>query len=141
MVNFVPPEDTIEVEPAPNPETMFIPADTSPPVTAVAASTSASAASKSAVAAVPEIPFNDKGIPDAWVVQVVSLSSKEAAIKLRDELQSDGHKAYIREVATASGVFNRVFIGPKLDRAEALAIKAQMDERFKVTAQVRRFEP
>lgn len=139
VVEFVPPQNTVEVEPAPNPETMFLPEEETIPAEETAAPVPEFA--QEDLAPVPELPLNDKGIPAAWVVQVVSLSNKDAAIKLRDELQSDGHKAYIREVTTANGVFNRVFIGPKLDRTEAMAIKAQMDERFKVSAQVRPFEP
>lgn len=138
VVEFVPPQNTVEVEPAPNPETMFLPDEEATPAEATAP---VPASAQEDLAPVPELPLNEKGIPAAWVVQVVSLSNKDAAIKLRDELQSDGHKAYIREVTTANGVFNRVYIGPKLDRAEAMAIKAQMDERFKVSAQVRPFEP
>lgn len=139
-VKFATPVPTVEVEPAPAPETMFLPegesdsAANSPVATNVAPPPESVAPELSA-------PPPESAIPDAWVVQVVSLSSKDAAIKLRDELQSEGHKAYTREVTTAAGVFNRVFIGPKLDKAEAQAIKAEMDSRFKVNAQVRRFEP
>ena len=75
------------------------------------------------------------------MVQVASLSNKEAASKLRDELQAEGHKAYVRTVTTANGSVTRVFIGPKLDKEEALKVKAEVDKRLKVNAMVLRFKP
>lgn len=140
-VEFTTPVPTVEVEPAPAPETMFLPEGESDSTANSPAVASAGPPADSTVTSVSSTPRAETAIPDAWVVQVVSLSNKDAAIKLRDELQAEGHKAYIREVTTAAGVFNRVFIGPKLDKAEALAIKTEMDSRFKVNAQVRRFEP
>lgn len=140
-VEFTAPAPTLDVEPAPAPETMFLPEEESDLRNNSPAPVSTSPPSDTAAPSVSSMPSAETAIPDAWVVQVVSLSSKDAAIKLRDELQSEGHKAYIREVATTAGVFNRVFIGPKLDKTEALAIKTEMDSRFKVNAQVRRFEP
>lgn len=153
IVEFTAPEPQQDVEPAPAPETMFLPSEVSEPegvsnVTTVPASSApassapaSSAAAQSSSSAAPPLTLNEKGIPEAWVVQVVSLSNKAAAIKLRDELQADGYKAFVREVTTASGTFNRLFIGPKLDKAEAMAIKADLDKRLSVSAQVRRFEP
>ncbi len=149
IVEFTAPEPQQDVEPAPAPETMFLPSEVSEPegvssVTTAPASSAApaiSTAAQSSSSAAPPLTLNEKGIPEAWVVQVVSLSNKAAAIKLRDELQADGYKAFVREVTTASGTFNRLFIGPKLDKAEAMAIKAELDKRLSVSAQVRRFEP
>jgi DedD protein len=143
IVEFTAPEPQQEVEPAPAPETMFVPSETSEPEQVSNASEipASSAVAQSSSSAAPQLTLNEKGIPEAWVVQVVSLSNKAAAIKLRDELQADGYKAFVREVTTASGTFNRLFIGPKLDKAEAMAIKAELDQRLSVSAQVRRFEP
>jgi DedD protein len=139
VVEFNKPEIGLVVEPAPAPEAMFIPADDAPVTTAEPLVNPEETSAQ--LSPVPELPLNDKGIPDAWVVQVVSLSSQSAAMKLRDELQSDGHRAYVREITTDSGTYNRVFIGPKLSKTEALAVKAQIDQRLKVSSQVKRFEP
>jgi DedD protein len=136
VIEFNTPEPSFDVESAPDPETMFIPSEAPDPMPSPVTSAPAGELSP-----VPEIPLNEKGVPEAWVVQVVSLSNKAAAVALRDELQRDGHKAYLREVTTDSGTFSRVYIGPKLDRAEALAIKKELDQRLKVNSQVRRFEP
>lgn len=151
---FKPPQPVPNIEPAPAPETMFVPTEAEPEqtitnVSSVAASHSSvpsTAAVKSAVtsahaASVPAMPLNAQSLPDAWVVQVGSFATKEAANKLRDDLQEDGQKAYVRTTASAGGSISRVYIGPKLDRAQAQAIKDQMDKRLKVKSMVMRFQP
>jgi len=156
---FKAPQPVPNIEPAPAPETMFVPTEAAPdvppanvpaaPVTSsgIASSVAASLASpaKSSVSAhvssVPAMPLNGQNIPDAWVVQVGSFTTKEAANKLRDELQEDGQKAYVRTVTTNGTAISRVYIGPKLDRAQAQAVKEQMDKRLKVKSMVMRFQP
>ncbi|MDZ7924751.1 MAG: SPOR domain-containing protein [Marinagarivorans sp.] len=85
------------------------------------------------------MPLNQKGLPDAWVVQVGSFTTKEAANKLRDDLQADGQKAYVRTTVSGTSAISRVYIGPKLDKNQALALKEQMDRRLKVKSMVMRF--
>ena len=156
-VDFNEPKRPEGIESAPSPETMFVPDETEqaataqiPPaeqsvVTAVTTSvstvqsTSSNAASVSA--SVPVIPLNAQGLPDAWVIQVASLSVQAAANKLRDELQAEGHKAYVRSVPGANATIYRVFIGPKQDKAQAIAIKTQLDKRLKVNSLVLPFKP
>lgn len=149
-VTFETPQQPTEISPAPEPETMFLPQEPEPEPEAEIKEASPSAASAGSnpvnttvdtTDEVPELPLRADGIPEAWVVQVASLSNKEAASKLRDELQADGHKAYVRTVTTANGSVTRVFIGPKLDKAEALKVKAEVDKRLKVNAMVLRFKP
>lgn len=148
QVNFESPYQDPEILPAPEPETMFLPPEPEPipvpqpPAVEPAASATPVANPPADIAKeVPELPLGADGIPEAWVVQVASLSNKEAAAKLRDELQAEGHKAYVRSVSTANGSVTRVFIGPKLDKAEALKVKADVDKRLKVNAMVLRFQP
>jgi DedD protein len=146
-VAFDEPELVEDIEPAPAPESMFLPdesqpLDSIPPAEPPVVSTSlTSAASSSSVAreSVPALPLNSQGLPNAWVIQVASLGSQEAANKLRDQLQADGHKAYVRAVPNTSAY--RVFIGPKQDKSEALAIKSQLDKRLKVNSLVLPFKP
>lgn len=157
-VDFNEPVQPEGIEPAPAPETMFVPesdesavgdiavtppaaTEASPPVTAVTTSQSASSANVAAPEPAPELPLNAKGLPDAWVIQVASLSAQEAANKLRDQLQAEGHKAYVRAVPTAKGNIYRVYIGPRQDKAELLAIKSQLDKRLKVNSLVLPFKP
>lgn len=150
QVTFETPQQQTEISPAPEPETMFLPPEPEPEPKAEIEEVSPSVASADSnpvdttadtTDEVPELPLGTDGIPEAWVVQVASLSNKEAASKLRDELQADGHKAYVRTVTTANGSVTRVFIGPKLDKAEALKVKAEVDKRLKVNAMVLRFKP
>jgi len=152
-VDFNEPIRPEGIEPAPAPETMFIPdeaesmpvAQVPPAEQVVAAATSSvqSTSSKAAVAdaSVPVNPLNTQGLPDTWVIQVASLSAQAAANKLRDQLQAEGHKAYVRAVPSASTTIYRVFIGPKQDKSEALAIKLQLDKRLKVNSLVLPFKP
>lgn len=139
-VSFETPEQNPEIQPAPAPDTMFLPPEPEP-VVAQSSSSSPPAANTRDVDVVPALPLGADGIPEAWVVQVASLGNTAAANKLRDELQAEGHKAYVRSVNTANGSVTRVFIGPKLDKAEALAVKVEVDKRLKVNSLVLRFQP
>ncbi len=154
---FKPPQPVPNIEPAPAPETMFAP--TEPVVEQAVATVSSVAASSvssavvsgvsvssaksiaSHASSVSAMPLNQQGLPDAWVVQVGSFTTKEAANKLRDDLQADGQKAYVRTTPSSSGTISRVYIGPKLDKSQALALKEQMDKRLKVKSMVMRFQP
>lgn len=146
-VEFALPEADLAVEPAPEPETMFLPSDTpsAAPVAAepapTAVPTSTPAPQAQSLPGVPELTLDDKGLPQAWLIQVASLGNYEAAVRLRDQLQAEGYRAFLRETVTDTGRFNRVLIGPKADRAEAESIKRKIDAQFKVNAQIRRFEP
>ena len=154
-VDFNEPTQPEDIEPAPAPETMFVPdesenapAASMPPAEQLVAETistssgqSFSSKSANTEASVPVIPLNTQGLPDAWMVQVASLSVQAAANKLRDQLQAEGHKAYVRSVPSASATIYRVFIGPKQDKAQALAIKSQLDKQLKVNSLVLPFKP
>jgi DedD protein len=155
-VDFNEPQQPEGIEPAPAPEVMFVPDEVEqesepaaapqiPPAELAVAASSSSAQSISSKAvtsaAVPVIPLNSQGLPDTWVIQVASLSAQDAANKLRDQLQVEGHKAYVRAVPGANTTIYRVFIGPKQDKAQALAIKTQLDKRLKVNSLVLPFKP
>lgn len=149
-IEFNAPQPVLDVEPAPAPETMFAPSEAGPesimssadkddvPERVTNKDGSKAPASGQAVATMP---LNAQGLPDAWVVQVGSFSTKEAADKVRDDLQADGIKAYVRTVPAAKGSVSRVYIGPKLDRAQAQAIKSQIDKRLKVDSIIMQFQP
>jgi DedD protein len=84
---------------------------------------------------------DDKGLPVAWVIQVASLSSADAAEQLKKSLQDKGFKAYTQVVKAGSGQAVRVYVGPKLSREQADAQKREIDRAFKVNALVTRFQP
>lgn len=160
-VDFNEPKAVDALEPAPAPETMFVAGEdeevpvgsavvppsepglavdtTSKSITSVSAQSSIP--SKAANPAVAEMPLNAQGLPNAWVIQVASLSNLDAATKLRDQLQSEGQKAFVRSVSSGNTSIHRVFIGPKLDKNEALGLKPQLDKRFKVNSMVLPFKP
>jgi len=157
---FKPPQPVPNIEPAPAPETMFVPTEATPETVATTVSSATSSRASSAAVAthtssvakssakaqaqassVPAMPLNAQGLPDAWVVQVGSFTTKEAANKLRDDLQADGQKAYVRTVVTNGNSISRVYIGPKLDRAQAQAVKEQMDKRLQQKTMVMKFQP
>jgi DedD protein len=160
-IDFNEPAQPEGIESAPAPETMFVPENDSAPVAELPVppaetidsqpipntqvSTQAQASSSASVAVkpdqVPNLPLNDRGLPDAWVIQVASLSSQEGANKLRDQLQAEGHKAYVRAIPSANGNIYRVFIGPRQDKAQLQAIKVQLDKRLKVNSLVLPFKP
>ncbi len=148
-VAFDEPVQPDSIEPALTPETMFLPDENEQssvapstieqPVIENTVTGVKTSVSNSSSDSVPGLPLNTKGLPDTWVIQVASLGSQEAANKLRDQLQADGHKAYVRAVPNT--VAYRVFIGPKQDKAEALAIKSQLDKRLKVNSMILPFKP
>ncbi len=82
-----------------------------------------------------------KGIPVAWVLQVVSVSKKEKADSLTRELVDLGHKAYSRSVRRDGEVLYRVYIGPVFDRGSLLKTKQSIDQRLKVNAIIARYVP
>ncbi|MEW5249070.1 SPOR domain-containing protein [Microbulbifer sp. 2201CG32-9] len=79
------------------------------------------------------------GLPQAWVVQVASYRDQGRAEQLRGRLMDEGYKAYTRPVTTARGRFVRVFVGPKLNRADAQLVKQELDQLLDIQTLVLRF--
>jgi DedD protein len=150
-VDFNEPEQPEGIEPAPAPETMFVPADSEDIApaedkslgdeTAVVASTPSSSAVVVTSSSAMSTASSDSMLPEGWVIQVASLSAQEGANKLRDQLQAEGHRAYVRVVPLANNTIYRVFIGPKQSKAEAMSVKTQLDSRLKVNSLVLPFKP
>ncbi|MCJ8169801.1 SPOR domain-containing protein [Atopomonas sediminilitoris] len=63
-----------------------------------------------------------------WVVQIATLSNRDAAERLVSDLAKTGHKAYI---ITSEG-FNRVFVGPMARRGEADLLRNQIKLQHKL---------
>lgn len=142
-VEFNAPQPVPDIEPAPAPEAMFAPDGVAPSEPPPHSASSTATTAKEAVATSPvnAMPLNAQGLPDAWVVQVGGFATKEAANKIRDDLQADGFKAYVRTLPGAKGTISRVYIGPKLDKAQAQQIKVQIDKRLKVNSIITHFQP
>jgi DedD protein len=88
-----------------------------------------------------QVGLDEKGLVNAWVVQVGSFSSKEKALDLLESLKKDGHTAFAREVNKAGGMIVRVMIGPKLNRQNALEIKKKVDRKYGLQTLVMKAEP
>lgn len=90
----------------------------------------------------PELPALDAdGIPIAWSLQVATMSSRDKAQQLRDELNQQEMKAYIRPLQRGSGTLYRVYVGPKFERAQLEIIKQSVDARYGVESLVARYVP
>lgn len=141
-LTFEVPQQPENIEPAPAPETMFVPDDQNQPVRddlELGPEVQEQAEQPRASEENPE-PEEEQGV-QAWVVQVASFSKLETANKLRNRLQEQSYKAYVRSVEIGSGMVSRVYIGPKLDRAEAESIKSAVDQSLRVDALVLKFQP
>lgn len=144
-VEFNDPSSPEGIEPAPAPETMFVP-DESTAVTASSVAVSSVASSSVALPepvapTVPTLNLNKQGLPEAWVLQVASLSSEAAANKLRDQLTAQGYKAYVRASSSGATQVYRIYVGPNLDRAQVQDTKQKLDKQLKVNSLVLPFKP
>ncbi len=147
-LTFEAPSAPEDIEPAPEPDTMFMPEETSQPVVDSLDQTqtesdpepepSASEEDSEPAAPAPEAAADGR---TAWVIQVASFRAPDTARGLRDRLQADGYRAYVRSATTSGGEVSRVYIGPKVSRAEAETTKAAVDQALKVDALILRFEP
>ncbi|SHE89804.1 DedD protein [Microbulbifer donghaiensis] len=81
-----------------------------------------------------------QGLPIAWVVQVASYRDEARANQLRARLMDKGYKAYTRSVTTSKGQFVRVFVGPNVSKADAQAVKRELDQLLKAQTLVLRFK-
>lgn len=90
----------------------------------------------------PERPALDEdGIPISWMLRVASVSSRERADQLRDELLAMGHKAYVQRVTSGGKTLYRVSVGPKVEKARLESIQDEIDGRFGVKTLITRYYP
>ena len=150
-------EPPVVASPAPEPEAMLIPdevinAELSSPIdedtvaqrdeSTVAASVDQDVANTPVNETTPAAPsLNEAGVPNGWLLQVISYSEEPKAKKFRDQLIEKGYPAFMRKASTSKGLHYRVFIGPKLDRAEIVKIKSEVDKTFKLNTWVVNMTP
>jgi DedD protein len=89
----------------------------------------------------PRPGLDEMGLPIAWVLQVVSVSKKEKADALTQELLDAGYKAYHRPLKLDQTTLYRIYVGPVFDRNQLLKMKKQVDSRLKVDAIIARYVP
>lgn len=85
----------------------------------------------------PDARLDANSLPISWSVQLASLSSRSGAETLQKTLRSQGYNAYIR---TFEGM-NRVFVGPLIERGEAVRLRDQLNRQHKLSGFVVRFQP
>lgn len=74
-----------------------------------------------------------------WAVQVASFTVRENAVRLRDELLTDGRTAFLSDVKRDGETVTRVAVGPFVNRSDADRERAAIDRRHGVRAVVVEF--
>lgn len=81
------------------------------------------------------------GLPVQWAVQLGAFSQMEAAQDIKRRAEQAGFHAILQSVPTDKGTLHKVYVNPKLDRAEAQALAAQVKEKIAVEGYVTRYYP
>lgn len=85
--------------------------------------------------------LSSSGLPEAWVIQVVSYQEKAKASALNQKLQGAGFKSFVRTAVVSGRAVHRVFVGPQILRQQAEDEKARIDRSLGVNSMVIPFEP
>ncbi|WP_250461858.1 SPOR domain-containing protein [Microbulbifer litoralis] len=149
-IEIAEPEPVADAAPAPDPDDAFQPAvrePDSPPAPEKLQAAAETVAEEPEKPVEPQKPEQDSspildadGLPEAWVVQVAAYRDESRAKKLRRQLMDEGYKAYTRAVTTDKGRFVRVFVGPKVSRADARSVKRELDQLLGAETLVLRFK-
>lgn len=115
-----------------------------PPAEKQVADSSKKVAPPTTATAAPSAPakpgLDERGLPEAWVVQVGSFGSKVNADKLVERLRARGYKAFHDQFSSGGRQLYRVQVGPVLEEARARSLKTEIDQGFSVKSIVNRFE-
>lgn len=121
--------------------------DSAPTSTSPATSSAVTTPKTSAAANLPPLPaapggkLDASGIPESWVVQVAAMSDRSKADALIAKLKSNGYAAFAHTTHDSAGDTIRVFVGPKIDRAQAVKIKQKIDREMSLQTMVKPFSP
>ena len=85
--------------------------------------------------------LTEDGLPKAWVVQVASFVDEGKANELRGALVSRDYKAFSKKVKIDGRDHFRVYIGPKIDKRNALKVKDAVDTEFNTESIVLNYVP
>lgn len=85
--------------------------------------------------------LDEKGIPSGWVLQVASFKARDNADNFSKQLVQKGYKSFVRSTKTSTGLINRVFIGPHVDKSAAKALKKELDKSLNINSLVVEFSP
>lgn len=81
------------------------------------------------------------GLPIAFSLQVATMSNRERAERLRDELVAAGYKGYLKRLRRDDKLLYRVLVGPRFNRDDLLPIKAAVDASWGVESLIMRYLP
>ena len=87
----------------------------------------------------PPIEPDESGFPITWVLQVATVSTRERADSVVNQLVDKGYEAFISSLSSEDKTLWRVQIGPKVDRARFSAIKLEVDRALGVDSVVVRY--
>ena len=107
----------------------------------VAAAIPAATTSLPPLPAAPGGKLDASGVPESWVVQVAAMSDRSKADALIAKLKLNGHAAFAHTTHDSAGDVIRVFVGPKLDRAQAVKTKKKIDREMSLQTMVKPFSP
>lgn len=88
----------------------------------------------------PEPGLDERLLPAGWSVRLGIFANPRNAANLEQRLLNAGYRAYHREMSGPQGVVTGIFVGPRVERAEANDLKVQLQEEFKLAGLVVRFD-
>jgi DedD protein len=112
---------TVDLQP-PTPAPIPEPAQQPPAVESAAAARATQTAPRARPPAAQASAVGPKPVPPgtaAWVIQVASLGSPEAAQTLQNTLRGKGYPAFVEQARVNGKLYYRVRVGPEVDRARA----------------------
>lgn len=80
---------------------------------------------------------NANSLTPTWSVQLVAVSNLPNAEAFRDKLRKSNYNAYVR----TEGTLHKVFVGPIIDKNEAIRLQQQLQKQFHEKGIVREFQP
>lgn len=84
---------------------------------------------------------NEQGDENAgWVIQLGSFRHEKNVKALLDKLEKAGYRAFSRKIQTSSGLLNKVFVGPDLDKKALESALPHLNELTNLKGKVTTFK-
>lgn len=85
--------------------------------------------------------LDEKGLPEAWVLQIASFQEKSNAEKLQKKLLADNLSAYIKSFDLPTGKSYRVLVGPQINKAKAEQLVKKIEAKQGLKSMIIRYKP
>ncbi|CAH0990360.1 hypothetical protein SIN8267_00452 [Sinobacterium norvegicum] len=82
-----------------------------------------------------------QGLPIAWTVQVASFGSEKNARAIEKSLKNSGYLVYVKKAKLQQKPVWRVFLGPMVNKSDALAINKKLAKTHQFSGLIVRFVP